>query len=30
MAYLSAPIYARLTEVEDGAYNLIWSRSKGD
>jgi len=23
-------IYARLIEGEDGAHNLIWSRSKGD
>ena len=23
-------IYARLVEGEDGAHNLIWSRSKGD
>ena len=25
-----ATIYARLVEGEDGAHNLIWSRSKGD
>ena len=25
-----ATIYARLVEAEDGAHNLIWSRSKGD
>ena len=25
-----ATIYARLVESEDGAHNLIWSRSKGD
>jgi uncharacterized protein (DUF736 family) len=25
-----ATIYARLIEGEDGAHNLIWSRSKGD
>jgi uncharacterized protein (DUF736 family) len=25
-----ATIYARLVEGEDGARNLIWSRSKGD
>ena len=25
-----AAIYARLVEGEDGAHNLIWSRSKGD
>lgn len=25
-----ATIYARLVELEDGAHNLIWSRSKGD
>ena len=25
-----ATLYARLVEGEDGAHNLIWSRSKGD
>ena len=25
-----ATIYARLVEGEDGAHNLIWSRSRGD
>ncbi|MGJ7524915.1 DUF736 domain-containing protein [Variovorax sp. GB1P17] len=25
-----ATIYARLVEGDDGAHNLIWSRSKGD
>lgn len=25
-----ATIYARMVEGEDGAHNLIWSRSKGD
>lgn len=25
-----ATIYARLVEGEEGAHNLIWSRSKGD
>ena len=25
-----ATLYARLVEDEDGAHNLIWSRSKGD
>jgi len=25
-----ATIYARLVEGEDGAHNLLWSRSKGD
>lgn len=25
-----AALYARLVEGEDGAHNLIWSRSKGD
>ena len=25
-----ATIYARLVEGEDGAHNLIWTRSKGD
>lgn len=25
-----ATIYARLIEAEDGAHNLIWTRSKGD
>jgi len=25
-----ATIYARLVEAEDGAHNLIWTRSKGD
>jgi len=25
-----ATVYARLIEGEDGAHNLIWSRSKGD
>ncbi|MDM0037421.1 DUF736 domain-containing protein [Variovorax sp. J22G21] len=25
-----ATIYARLVEADDGAHNLIWSRSKGD
>ena|GEM_PF-73685 len=25
-----ATIYARMLEGEDGAYNLIWTRSKGD
>ena len=27
---LPATLYARLVEGEDGAHNLIWSRSKGD
>ena len=27
---LAATLYARLLEGEDGAHNLIWSRSKAD
>jgi uncharacterized protein (DUF736 family) len=30
MTAFSETIYARLVEGEDGAHNLIWSRSKGD